>query len=174
LGQLHVAFRGGGERHDEVDGVDVVRRDVAEDAGDERAPVVAVREEPVVPGPAHQRDERRGDVLQRPAGSGRLVAETVARQRGRDDVERVGRVRRVRQRLDDVEELRDRTRPAVRQQQRACLRMRRTGVQEVDAHTVDRRLELGNGVEPRFRCPPVVNTGPVLGQVLGVGQGHAL
>jgi len=68
---------------------------------------------------------------------------------------------RVDQGSDDVDELEDRARPAMREQEWHGLRIGRTHVQEVHAHTVDGHPELTRVLEVRLRTTPVVGLGPV-------------
>ena len=79
---------------------------------------------------------------------------------------------RVGQRADQLGELDDRVRPAVRQQQRQRVRLRRADVQEVHVQAVDLGDELGEVVQPRLVRPPVVTVRPVLGQLAQVRHRH--
>ena len=77
---------------------------------------------------------------------------------------------RVDQRLDQLQELGDRAREAVRDQQRLRVRPVGPDVQEVDALAVDLGDELGVLVELRLLGAPVVPGAPVLGELLQVAQ----
>ena len=63
---------------------------------------------------------------------------------------------------DDVEELHDRTGPAVDEQQREGVFTGGAGVYEVDRLTLDARPEMGQLVEARLLRSPVVPVLPVL------------
>ena len=150
---------------------------------DRRTPVTTLRAERVVAEGDHQLDPCRGDPLDAPAGPRRLVAEPVAGHRRADDVERVGRVAAVAggvaQRLDDVEELDDRSGPAVREHEREGAGVRRRRVQDLDAQAVGgadvgREPELLEAVQLGLDAAPVVAAGPVRAQLLDVGERDAL
>ena len=85
----------------------------------------------------------------------RLLRVPVAGHRRDDDVERVLGIaavgRRVGQRADDVEHLDDRARPAVRDDQRQRVRVRRPDMDEVDVEAVDLGQELRERVQPAPR-----------------------
>ena len=81
---------------------------------------------------------------------------------------------RVGQRADDLEQLNHRAGPAVRDDQRQRVRVRRPHVDEVDVLAVDLGLELRQRVQPRFARTPVVIGRPVAGELLDRGQLHAL
>ena len=166
------------EGREEVDAGHPLRRLLRDARADARAPVAAGRAVAGVPEPPHQLDPRAGYPLDAPPRRGRLVAEAVARQRRADHVEGIGWVAavgdRVRQRPDDLEELDDRARPAMRQDQRKRVGRGRPDVQEVDREPVERRAELRQRVEPGLGSPPVVLLGPVAAEVLQVGERDAL
>ena len=111
-------------------------------------------------------------------GSIRLVAEPVAGQRGAHEVERVVGIAAVRggirERADHLQELDDRPGPAVGDDQGQGIRVRRPGVEEVDAEPVDRGPELRHGVQPPLGRPPVVPLRPVAAELLQVGERDAL
>ncbi len=79
----------------------------------------------------------------------------------------------VTQRADQLIELDHRRRVAVRDQQRQCVRLRRTDVKIVDRLPVDLGDELRNLVESSLLSSPVEAVAPVIGQLLEVGQGYA-
>lgn len=81
---------------------------------------------------------------------------------------------RVGQGLDHLVELDHRARPAMGDDQRHRVRMRRTDMQEVNAETVDIGRELRKAIELRFSRAPVVLLGPVAADVLDPLQGGAL
>ena len=109
---------------------------------------------------------------------GRLGGEAVAGQGGQHEVERVlgaPAVRgRVGERADRLEQLDDRTGPAVRHDQRQGVRVRRPHVEEVDVHPVDLGHELRQRVQPRLAPAPVVLGRPVAAERLHRRQLHAL
>jgi hypothetical protein len=156
----------------------VVRILPADERGDGRAPVGALCAVPVVAEAGHQADPGPGDPLDAPAVAGRSVAEAVAGQRRADDVERVPRVAAVRHRVgeraDRLEELYDRSRPAMGEDERQRVVVGRADVQEVDPEAVDRGTELRQGVQAPLGGPPVVLLGPVPAQRAQVAQGDAL
>src|SRR5947209_9964943 len=80
---------------------------------------------------------------------------------------------RVDQRLDQMQELGDRTREAMSDQQRLRAGLAGSDVQEVDALPVDLGNELGVLVELRLLGAPVVPRAPVPGEVFQVAQRHA-
>src|SRR4029453_19682831 len=100
--------------------------------------------------------------------------EAIARQGRDDDVEsslRATSVRGwIRKWIDDLELLDDGSGPAMRDDDREHIRMTRTDVDEVNVHAIDRRDELRQGIQPRFRLAPVVAAAPVAYQLLQLGQ----
>src|SRR5215831_13882061 len=118
------------------------------------------------------------DVLDVPARAGRPAGEAVARNRGNDDVERVfgaATMRgRIGERTDDLELLDDRSRPAMRDDHRQRVLMAGTDVDEMDVDSVDRRDELGKGVQLRLQLSPVVVLAPVANQLLELPELSAL
>jgi hypothetical protein len=162
-------------------GIDVHADDVvgvgsAHLRGDERAPVAALRPVAPVAEAAHQLDPGPGDPFGGPARLGGRSREAVAGDRRDHQVEGVGGVaavrRRIGQRPDDLEELRDRARPAVGDDQGQRRGLRRADVQKVDAGAVDGGQELGEPVEPCLVGAPVVAVAPVAGQLLEVAERH--
>ncbi len=79
---------------------------------------------------------------------------------------------RIGERTDDLEELHDRPRPAVGDQERQGGRLRRAHVQEVQVLPVDSGGELRERVQPGLVLTPVVGGAPVLGQLSQVGERH--
>jgi hypothetical protein len=146
--------------------------------GDHRAPVSPLRHVLRIAQPRHQHGPGSGDALHAPAGLGGLAGKAVAGKCRAHQVEGVLRNAAMRggvgQRLDHLEELGDRPRPAVAHHQRQRIGMLRAHVEEVDVDAVDARHVLREAVQPRFAAAPVVALGPVAAQLLGVGQGHAL
>ena len=126
----------------------------------------------------HQLRPRLRDAAGVPAELGRLGREAVPGDGRQHQVERVlgaSTVRgRVGERADDLEQLDDRARPAVRHDQRQRVLVPRLHVDEVDVHPVDLGLELRQRVQPRLAPAPVVLGRPVAGERLDRRQLHAL
>jgi hypothetical protein len=141
-------------------------------------PVAALRAIALVAEPVHQPDPGVGDPLHVPARACGLVAEAIAGKRRTDDVEGVGRVAsvggRVSERPEHLQELDDRAWPAVRENKRQGVLVRRANVKEVDSEPVDPGAELRQSVEPILGGPPVVAVGPVGTELLQVTERHAL
>ena len=146
----------------------VIGRDATHLWGDERAGVVAVRAVAVIAESVHQGGPGARGAVAVPASLCRRAGEAVARQRRNDQVEGVPWIAavgaRIAERADDVEVLHDRGRPAVRKDQRRRIRLGGADVQEMDRLSVDRRRELGVGVQPRFPGAPVVAVAPAVDQ----------
>ena len=87
---------------------------------------------------------------------------------------RLGRVPWVGQRLDDLQLLEDRSGPAVRDDQRQRVLVRRADVDEVDVEPVDLGDEVRQGVQLRFEAAPVVLRAPVPRELLHRRERHAL
>jgi hypothetical protein len=79
-----------------------------------------------------------------------------------------------RQRLDHVEELQERTGPAVGEDQRERVRFRRPDVDEVDVLAVDLGGEVRKLVELGLVLAPVVTGAPLLGQFLEPRPAYSL
>ena len=146
--------------------------------GDRVPPVPALCHVPLVAEALHQHDPGARDADRVPAGLGRLAGETVAGQRRDDEVEGVsgaGAVGgRIRQRLDDLELLDRRSRPAVGDDERQRVLVRRANVDEVDLDAVDLGDEVRQGREPLLEGAPVVSGRPVASERLDRVQVHAL
>jgi hypothetical protein len=137
--------------------------------------------------PGHQLVPGAGDVRRVPAGLGGAAGEAVAGDRGDDHVEGVAGLAavggRVAERADHLQHLDDRSRPAVGEDDRQRVGVRRHRVDEVDVEAVDLGDEVGDGVQPLLDPSHVVVLGPVADQLgdrlephpLGrVGDGLAL
>ena len=165
-------------RHVGVDAEQLRRRLVTHGVGDLGAPVAALSDVPGVAEPPHQGDPRIGDANRSPAGRGRLARVAVPGHRRHDHVERVRGIAAVRGRIaerpEDVEHLEDRTRPAVRDDQRQRVRVRRLDLDEVDVDPVDLGDELRHRVQSLLDPSEVVVAGPVARQLLDGRQRHAL
>jgi hypothetical protein len=82
--------------------------------------------------------------------------------------------RRIGERPDHLQELHDRSWPAVGQHQRKRVGVRGAGVEEVDPEPVDLDPELRERVQARLGCAPVVLVCPVGAQLLQVAERDAL
>ena len=146
--------------------------------GDERSPIAALRDIPIVAEALHQHDPRPRDALRIPAGFRRLAGKAVARHRRDHDVERVrfGAAMRggVGERIDDLQLLDDRTGPAVRDDHRQRILMLRLHVDEVDVEAVDLGDEVRQRLQMRLALAPIVFRSPVLDELLHRGELHAL
>ena len=80
----------------------------------------------------------------------------------------------IRQRLDDLELLDRRTRPAVGDDERQRVLMIGADVNEVDVDPVDLGDEMWQGLEALLELAPVVVSRPVVGQRLDRLELHAL
>jgi hypothetical protein len=114
------------------DGIDVhaehpLRRHTAHQRTDEGAVITALNAVARIAQARHQLGEGLGDPAGRPAALGQRRREAVADEGGDYEVKRLPGVEPMRpgiaERSDDVEELDDRTRPAVQQDQRARVRL---------------------------------------------------
>src|SRR5439155_8802647 len=81
---------------------------------------------------------------------------------------------RIRERPDDLHELRHRPGPAVRDDQRERRGPDTPRVDEVNAEPVDVGAELREGIEPRFRGSAVVAVAPVRDEVAEVREVRAV
>ena len=136
------------------------------------APVAALRAVAVVAERGHELGPRARDAPGVPAALGRRARERVpgnrrARRRG---TRRPGRrrARRVGERPDHVEELDERARPAVREDERERVGLGRARVEEVHAGAVDLGEEVVELVEARLASAPVVVVAPVGDELLQV------
>ena len=92
-----------------------------------------------------------------------------------EGVQRAGAVSRgVGQRIDDLQLLDGRARPAVGDDERHRIFMSRPDVNEVDIQPVDLGDELGMSVQLRLAPPPVVIGRPIPRERLNKGELHAL
>ena len=142
------------------------------------APIAALRGVARVSEARHELDPGIRDPNRPPPRLRGLPRVPIARDRRNDDVERVGGVaavcRRIGKRADDVQHLDDRTRPAVRDDQRQRVLVRRLDVDEVDVETVDLRDELRQRIQPGLEPAQVVLSAPVANELLHRRQLHAL
>ena len=106
-----------------------------------------------------------------------LERQRVPGERGRDDGKRVARIaavaRRIGQHRDQLQELDDRARPAVREEERHRRRPLPFLVDEMQLDPAERHLELAEGVEPRLLRPPVEAGAPVVDELLQIGDARA-
>ena len=173
----HPGEEGGGRRggqrighHVHADHVLAVER--GDHAGHAGADVAAVHPVPLVAETAHQLGPGACGAAHRPARRAQRVRERVTGQGRRDDVEGLPSGG-VDQRLDQVQELGDRAREAMRDQQRLRAGLAGLDVQEVDVLAVDLGGELRVLVELRLGGAPVVLRVPVPGELLQVAQRYA-
>src|SRR5262245_59970185 len=78
------------------------------------------------------------------------------------------------QRINDLQLLDDRTRPAMCDQKRQGGFMLGATMNAVNVEPVNLGLEIGNGIQPRFNLPPVIWGAPMLQDLLDGLQGNAL
>src|SRR5215471_12115993 len=127
---------------------------------DARAPVAALGEIVAVAQPPHQDRPCPRDSRQAPAARDRFVRKAKAWKRGKNDMEGVSGLTtvfgRVGQRIDDIEKFDDATRPAVGQDDRARMLVRRTNLQKVNTQTVDVGPELRIGVQTSLETAPII------------------
>ena len=150
----------------------------AERPGHGRAPVTTLCEVAVVSEAGHQHCPCIGDAFDTPARRRRLAREPETRQRRADHVKRIARltsvVGRVGQRLDDLVELDDRSRPPVGHHEWARCSMWRSLMDEVNVDAIDGGDELVEAVQSRLSIAPVVLVAPIAAHVLDPGQRRAL
>ena len=100
----------------------------------------------IAQGAVHQLGHAVGDFLDAKARLPGFEGQAIAGKRRRHDGERVrgiaAETRRVRQARDQLEELEDRARPAVQQQQRARGRSLAGDMQEMEVDAAERHLKL--------------------------------
>ena len=177
---LEESVRGAGaeERRQDVDreGAEEVEVDAGQPiggqtchrVGDAGALVAALGDVAGVAEAAHELSPGLCRAVLIPADLLRLVGEAEAGQRRQDEVERVLGASavggRIGERADDVEHLDHRTGPAVRDEQRQRVLVRRLDVDEMDLEPVDLGLELRQRVQPRLDLAPIVLVGPVAGE----------
>jgi hypothetical protein len=175
--RVGIVGRRQGEEHVEVHAEEPVGVGLAEAAGHDRAPVAALRDITVVAELGHQIGDGVGDAVDVEARLGRRPGEAVAGHRGDDDVEGVGRVAAVGggigERAEDVEEFDEGAGPAVGQEERGRVGIRRADVEEVEALTGGGGQEVRPGVDAGLAGAPVVAVEPVGDGFLQDGLGDA-
>lgn len=145
------------------DPVRVVEQHGAHHAG---ADVVGVDREVLVAEGAHQGDEGLAVLRRVPVLGRRGVGEAEARERRDDDVERVRLVSG--QLLGEVEELHERARPAVDEQEGSGARPCAAQMDAVDREAVHIDAEVREAVDPLLDGPPVEPCPPVSDQLAHV------
>ena len=144
----------------------VLRFDAGQHPRDAGADVATVGTVALVAEAVHQLGSCPDDTRHVPACLPHRDGEPVARQRGRDDVEGVGRVAavgaRVGERSDDAQKLHNRAGVPVADDQWERTRLGGADVQEVDVLAVDGSGELRVLVELRLPLAPVLSVLPVL------------
>src|SRR5882724_11422305 len=143
-----------------------------------RPPIASLRDPALVAKAWHQRRPCAGDPGHIPARLDRLVGEAKARERRHDDMERVLRpspvASGIAERADNLHELNDRSRPAVRENDRQSVLMRGPHVDEMNANPVDLCTKLREGVDASLKAPPVIPIAPIGDERLSFGQRHTL
>ena len=127
-----------------------------EPRADERAPVAALHREALVAQARHQLRKTVGDLFDAEAWLSGLEGERVARERWRYDGEMLPQER------NDFQELDDRPRPAVREQERRGIYPTARLVDEMQLDAVHRKGELPQAVDARFLRAPVETALPVI------------
>ncbi len=114
--------------------------------GDDRTPIAALRHKLGVSQALHQHDPGTCDVGGIPPGGGRLAGVAVARHRRNHQIESVrcapAMCGGIGQRIDDLHLLDDRAGPSVRDDERQCIFMFRTDVDEMNVESIDLGDEL--------------------------------
>jgi len=82
--------------------------------------------------------------------------------------------RRVCQRSNDLQELDDRARPSMRQNDRQGILVLRSDVNEVDPETVNLRAKLRQPIQSALNTTPIVARAPVFNEGLCFGQRYPL
>jgi hypothetical protein len=178
LGVVDPAVRNESDRRRvQMNADDVLGIGVTELGREHRAQVAALRPVSLVADAVHELGPRPCRASRRPARLGQWSREAESRERGDDEMERIGRIAAMRARvgegLDDIEEFGDGAGKTVRHHQRQRIGFFRAGVHEMDVLTVDRRRELRYRVEPGLLRAPVVCGAPVVDEVLEVGDRYA-
>lgn len=157
---------------------DAVRVDAPEFARDGCAPVTTLDAVPLIAQPSHQLGECRGHPAVLPTGLGGRAGQREARDARQHQMERVGRIVAVGPRIGqprrDPGELRERTRPAVRHQQRCRVRLGRPDVREMHRGAVDGGGELRPLVQLGLGGAPVVLMPPVRRELAEITQRYAV
>ena len=134
---------------------------MAQDGGDEAAPVAALHAETLVA--EHVRHQLRidlGNVLDAETLLPGLERQRVAWQRRRNNREMFGEQR------DQLVELEHRSGPTVGDQQRRRVRLLARHMEVVQVDAADRHRELPEAVEPGFPGAPVEAYAPIIGERL--------
>ena len=128
--------------------------------------------------PAHEGGERLASPIRMPSGSHGRAREPVTWNGRADHVERIAPVTsvrgRIRKRSEHLEELHDRPRETVREQQGKGIGTRRADVIEMQVRPVHRGSELRILVEPGLLRTPVVGIEPVVGELLQIAERNAV
>src|SRR5258708_3998408 len=135
--------------------------------GDERAPVAALRAEALVAEHAHQLGKALGDLLDAKARLAGAERKRVARKRRCDHREALGEKR------NQLEELDDRSGPAVAEEQRRRVLSPARLVDEMQLDAADRNRELAKAVDARFLRAPVEAFLPIGDDLLEVREALA-
>src|SRR5262245_1866114 len=134
-----------------------------------RAPIASLRDVMPIVETLHQHTPRSRNALGIPSTLSRFLRECETRQRWNDDIEGVGRrttVRGgVRQWADDMPEKKDCARPAMREDDRQCLRMPRSDVNKVHGESIQLGRELRPLRELDLALAPVVSASPIVDEI---------
>lgn len=145
---------------------------------DHRAVIAALCDVALVAEALHKHVPGAPDPLRTPSRFAWLAREAIAGDRGDDHVEGVLGPAAVSfgmgERADRADHFQDGARPAVGHEQRQCVGVARTDVNEMDVHPVDLGDELRQGVQAFLQLAPVVGCRPVRAQGLQPRQLHAL
>ena len=146
--------------------------------GHRGAPIAALRPIAGIAETSHQHRPGFRYAIDTPTGGRRLGREPEAGQRGTDDVKRVGRGAamggRIGERLNYLVELDDGPRPAMGDDERHRLGMRRARVHEMDVKAVNLGGELLKPVESCLSTAPVVVFSPIPAYLLDPLQRRSL
>ena len=150
----------------------------AERRRDVTAPVATLRDKAVVAEAFHQAHEDLGYPRDIDTGPLSRAGESEARKGGNDHIEGINGIAAVTfgvcQRADHLVHLEDRSRPAVRDEERDRLRTGSFHVNEVDVARLQDACELRKAVQEAFLCAPVKLVQPVVDELLHVTQLRAV
>src|SRR5579864_8108953 len=141
-------------------------------------PIASLCDVVVVTQTSHQDCPCIGNPRKAPARFGGLVRKTKPGQGGDDNMEGFFRLaavgRRVCQRSNDLQKLKDRSRPSMRQNDRQCALVLRSDMNEVDPETVKLRAKLRQPIQSNLNSTPIVARAPVVSEGLRLGERYPL
>src|SRR5579864_7874541 len=142
------------------------------------APIAALCDVVAVTQARHQECPCVSNPRKAPAHFGRLVRKTKPGQGGDNDVKGFTSLAamgcRVCQRSNHLQELGDRARPSMRQNNRQGILVLRSDVNEVDPETVNLRTKLWQPIQCALNTTPIVASAPVFSERLCFGQRYTL